>query len=78
VAGYFAWRAILEGHGIRGVEEKLRAKWKGALRASLRYWPLANILNYGLVPVEFRVLYNNMLSVFWTGYLSHVNAKRMG
>mmetsp|Transcript_42337 Transcript_42337/g.83147 ORF Transcript_42337/g.83147 Transcript_42337/m.83147 type:complete len:223 (-) Transcript_42337:195-863(-) len=74
VAGYFVWRTILEG---RDVGEKLRARWRSGVVASLRFWPLANVVNFGFVPVELRVLYNNMLSLFWTGYLSHVNAKHL-
>jgi len=77
VAAYFIWRAVLEGEGPGGIATKLRANWTDALAASLTFWPLANIINFGFVPVELRVLYNNMLSLFWTGYLSHMNATHM-
>jgi protein Mpv17 len=77
VAGYFTWRTILEGKGIDGVISKLRAKWQGAVVASWEFWPLANVVNFSVVPVQFRVLYNNCLSLLWNGFLSHVNAKRL-
>lgn len=74
VAAYFIWRAALEGKGLEGIAAKLRARWRDALVASWTFWPVANIINFGFVPVELRVLYNNMLSLLWTGYLSHMNA----
>jgi protein Mpv17 len=38
-----------------------------------KFWPAANIINFGMIPLEYRVLYSNVLSVFWTGYLTIVN-----
>jgi len=74
VAGYFIWRTILEGGGSKDIVAKLRDSYVNALLASFRFWPCANIINFSLVPVEYRVLYNNMLSLFWNGYLSHINS----
>jgi hypothetical protein len=77
VAGYFTWRTLLEGSGVDALAEKLRTKWMGALVASWRFWPAVNIFNFAFIPVHFRVLYVNCLSLFWSGYLSHVNARRL-
>jgi antibiotic biosynthesis monooxygenase (ABM) superfamily enzyme len=77
VAGYFTWRTLLEGSGVDGVVEKLRARWKGALVASWQFWPAVNVFNFAFVPYHFRVLYTNCLSLFWSGYLSHMNARRL-
>ncbi|CAB9509788.1 Protein SYM1 [Seminavis robusta] len=74
VAGYFVWRSVLEG---ANVQWKLQHKWLPALQASFSFWPLANVINFGLVPVPFRVLYNNALSLLWNAYLSNVNQGRL-
>ena len=74
VVGYFIWRTILEGGGVNDIVAKLRDSYVNALLASFRFWPCVNIINFSLVPVEYRVLYNNMLSLFWNGYLSHINS----
>ena len=73
VAGYFTWRTVLEGGGPNDVMSKLQSKFIGTLFASLKFWPCVNIINFAFVPVEYRVLYNNMLSLFWSGYLSYIN-----
>ena len=77
VACYFTWRSALEGKDIEGILAKLEAKWSKALMASLSYWPAANLISFSFVPVPFRVLYNNVLSLFFNGYLSHINGRRM-
>jgi protein Mpv17 len=77
VAGYFTWRTLLEGKGLDGVHDKLQHTWKGALLASWHFWPLVNIVNFSVVPVQYRVLYNNSLSFLWNGYLTQLNAKRL-
>jgi len=38
-----------------------------------RFWPLANIINFSMIPLEYRVLYVNCMSMLWNGYLSHAN-----
>jgi len=77
VAGYFVWRTALEGKGVDAIVDKLQTKWKGAVQASWSFWPAANVVNFGMVPVPFRVLFNNSLSLLWNGYLSHVNSDRL-
>lgn len=77
VAGYFTVRAVLEGEGVDGVVARLRLKWLAGVQASWSFWPLANIINFALVPLQLRVLYNNVLSLGWTGFLSHLNAHQL-
>ncbi len=73
VAGYFTWRAALEGRGYDGVAERLQAKWQSTVMASWEFWPLVNAINLSLVPLPFRVLFNNGFSFFWNLFLSHAN-----
>lgn len=74
VAGYFVWRSVLEGSDVQW---KLEHKWMSAVQASWSFWPMANIVNFSVVPLQFRVLYNNGLSVLWNAYLSNVNQSRL-
>ena len=76
VCGYFTCRSLLEGSGVAGIRDKLSTRFVTAVTGSWKFWPPANVINFGLVPVEFRVLYNNVLSLFWTGYLTLLNANK--
>lgn len=44
VAGYFVWRSMLDGKGIKGTYSNLQMKWTTALVASWSFWPAANIM----------------------------------
>lgn len=39
-------------------------------QANYKLWPLANAINFSLVPLKLRVLFANVVSVFWNMYLS--------
>lgn len=55
-------------------EESCSKNGVSALQASWSFWPMANIVNFGLVPLPYRVLYNNGLSLLWNAYLSNLNS----
>jgi protein Mpv17 len=73
VAGYFVVSTILQGGTARDAADKLGARWRPAVAAAWSFWPLVNVANFGLVPLPYRVLYANVMSLLWTGYLSYVN-----
>lgn len=75
--GYFTVRSILEGTGLKGASEKLQTRFLSTLFGAWRFWPMANAVNFWFVPMQFRVLYMNVLSLFWTGWLTYVNSKKI-
>jgi len=58
------------------IRKKLAVAWKPVVLSAWRFWPFVNVLSFAFVPVEFRVLYANIMSFFWTGYLSLVNQRK--
>jgi hypothetical protein len=77
ITGYFTMRSILEGTGLNGTREKLTSRFRTTLVGAWKFWPLANAFNFWYVPYQFRVLYMNILALFWTGYLTYVNSKKV-
>ena len=77
VSGYFAIRSILEGSGWKGIVDKLNTRLFAVVLGAWKFWPAANVINFGVVPLEYRVLYMNVLSVFWSGYLTFMNSKKI-
>jgi len=75
ITGYFTMRSILEGTGLAGAKEKLTSRFFSTLFGAWKFWPMANAVNFWFVPLYLRVLYMNILSVFWTGWLTYVNSK---
>jgi Mpv17 / PMP22 family len=77
ITGYFTVRSILEGGGLQGARDKLTSRFKTTLVGAWRFWPLANAFNFWYVPYQFRVLYMNVVALVWTGYLTHINSKKV-
>jgi len=77
IGGYFVFRTFLEGKGLSGVQWKLENKWASAVQASWYFWPACNVINFSLIPTPYRVLYNNVFSLGWNGFLSHLNSSRL-
>jgi len=77
VSGYFTLRSIMEGSGIDGIKDKLNTRLVKTVLGAWKFWPAANVINFGLVPLEFRVLYMNVLSIFWSFYLTYVNGQKI-
>lgn len=80
VMGYFIVRSLLEGGGggdsdwVSRAKNKLQTKFKPTLVGAWKFWPAVNSVNFYFVPLQFRVLYMNILSLFWSGYLTYVNS----
>ncbi|CAM9317232.1 unnamed protein product [Chrysoparadoxa australica] len=52
----------------------LRNLFLPTLLASYRIWPAANMINFAFVPKHLRMLYLNLVGLFWNVILSTLNA----
>jgi hypothetical protein len=43
-----------------------------ALVANWYVWPLAQLINFTVIPLDLRILYVNVLSIFWTAFISNM------
>mmetsp|Transcript_38094 Transcript_38094/g.88647 ORF Transcript_38094/g.88647 Transcript_38094/m.88647 type:complete len:95 (-) Transcript_38094:625-909(-) len=61
---------LLEGKGIDGVNNQLKAQYKDTILANWKLWVPATCVNLAFVPPPLRVLYLNCVFYFWSLYLS--------
>ncbi|KAL4452113.1 hypothetical protein ABPG75_007775 [Micractinium tetrahymenae] len=66
---FFAFLKTLEGHPELILETISRKFWPTML-ANYVLWPLAHLVNFKFVPTDYRILFNNVVAIFWTTYLS--------
>lgn len=69
---FFAVLRSLEGHPeliLPTIQDKLIK----TVAANYVIWPAAHFINFRFVPSEQRILYNNVVSVVWTAWLSLVS-----
>ncbi|XP_068167591.1 peroxisomal membrane protein 2 [Antennarius striatus] len=63
---------ILEAKGWQDFEKKMKGSYWTALKMNWKVWTPFQFININFVPVQFRVLFANMVALFWYAYLASV------
>ncbi|KAL3420682.1 Mpv17/PMP22 family protein [Phlyctema vagabunda] len=74
IATFFTAMTIAEGGGKRAVTHKLRDMYIPTLKANYMVWPLVQIVNFRLMPVQFQLPFVSAIGIAWTAYLSLSNS----
>jgi len=69
----FGCMGVLERHP--NVSEKIRTRVPEAFVSGCLYWPIANGINFGIIPASLRVPYVATAAGLWNSYLSWENAR---
>ncbi|XP_064612381.1 peroxisomal membrane protein 2-like [Liolophura sinensis] len=67
---FFYVVAILEGLGSDVAIQKIRDTFWTALKMNWRIWTVFQYINVNYVPLQYRVLVTNMVSLIWTVYIA--------
>jgi len=62
---------FLNGLNSRQIESDIRANYGDVMYRNYQLWPAAQMINFGLVPLQHRVLFAQIVAVFWNTYLSY-------
>lgn len=73
IALYFSCMTLMEGKGIGEIRRRCREKYVETLITNWEVWPLFQLANFALVPVAFRLLCVNVVSIVWNSFLSYEN-----
>jgi protein Mpv17 len=81
---------VAEGGGRRAISNKLRDMYLPTLKANFMVWPLVQIINFRLMPIQFQLVsfrfpslldisnvsqpFVSTIGIAWTAYLSLSNA----
>lgn len=66
---------IMEGRTRKQIKEKYKDMYSDAIIANWKVWPLAQLINFRFMPLPYRVPFSQVCGVFWTLYLSMLNAR---
>ncbi|XP_036383163.1 peroxisomal membrane protein 2 [Megalops cyprinoides] len=69
---FFFIMNILEGKKWSAFQGKVRAGYWPALKMNWKVWTPFQFININYVPVQFRVLFANLVALFWYAYLASV------
>ncbi|EIN13589.1 hypothetical protein PUNSTDRAFT_57419 [Punctularia strigosozonata HHB-11173 SS5] len=66
---------IMEGRNFAQIKDKYKDMFGPAVIANWQVWPLAQLVNFRFMPLPYRVPFQSTCGIFWTLYLSILNAK---
>jgi protein Mpv17 len=69
---FLSCMAIMEGSSPK---EKLEKSYTKVLVKNWMIWPFVQAINFKLVPLDYRVLVVNVVSIGWNCYLSYINSR---
>ncbi|XP_028134261.1 protein Mpv17 [Diabrotica virgifera virgifera] len=60
----------LHGQNIEDLRDQLRLKYFDILFASVRLWPMVQLINFRFTPLNYQVLVSQSVALFWNVYVS--------
>ncbi|KAM7051291.1 peroxisomal membrane protein 2 [Molossus nigricans] len=67
---FFVVMSFLEGGDAAAGAAKVRSAFWPALQMNWRIWTPVQFINVNYVPLQFRVLFANLVALFWYAYLA--------
>lgn len=72
IGAFLSSMAVMEGNSPT---ERLETTWWPALKANWMVWPFVQFINFTFLPLQYRLLFANVISIGWNSYLSWVNGQ---
>ena len=64
---------VLDGKALSEIFNDFWVKYPPTIKTSFIIWPPANLLILTFVPIQYQVLFNNFVSIFFNAYLSYIH-----
>lgn len=64
---------IVEGKSLSHAIEDLKNKYYATMVANYKIWPAANLINFYFVPIQYQVLWANLISLVFNACLSYLH-----
>eukprot|EP01025_Chloroclados_australasicus_P011892 TRINITY_DN1531_c0_g1_i1.p2 TRINITY_DN1531_c0_g1~~TRINITY_DN1531_c0_g1_i1.p2 ORF type:complete len:201 (-),score=17.25 TRINITY_DN1531_c0_g1_i1:503-1105(-) len=72
---FYIYQEALQGRPDR-IGETIKEKLMPTLYMTWKFWPMAHLINFSVVPLDLRILYVNVVSVAYTCLLSRLAAEK--
>jgi hypothetical protein len=63
---------LVEGKPVSKAVEDLKAKYFETMKINYYIWPAANLVNFMFVPIQYQVLWANLVSLVYNAGLSYI------
>ena len=72
---FFMIMDYVDSRNINNSFENMKSKFWPSMIVNWKIWPAAQLINFGLIPLNYRVLFANFIGLFWNCYLSYAQYK---
>ncbi|KAG6598128.1 SYM1 protein [Phytophthora cinnamomi] len=72
---FFTYAGCSEGKPLRDTVDTAVAKLPPTLAVNWTVWPLVHVCTFGFVPLQYRILFINVVNVGWSAFLSRMASK---
>lgn len=76
LVSFFLIMDYADTRDLNKAKENIKSKFWPTMVVNWKIWPAAQIINFGLVPLHYRVLFANIVGLFWNSYLSYAQYKK--
>lgn len=73
---YYTSIGLMEGKSFKEIKDSLKLKYIPTVVANWSVWPIFQYVNFMLVPLRYRLLAVNLMSILWNTFLSLTNASK--
>ncbi|KAK9319801.1 hypothetical protein V1517DRAFT_296624 [Lipomyces orientalis] len=74
IATFYLSMGVLQLHSSEQIKQELQTKWSQTMVRNYAVWPAVQFVNFRMVPLEYRLMVVNFVSIFWNAYLSWISA----
>jgi hypothetical protein len=71
---FFSYLTLTEGGGKKEIKKKMENIYVPTLKANYMVWPLVQVLNFRVIPLQFQLPFVSTVGIFWTCYVSLANS----
>ncbi|KAK0403125.1 hypothetical protein QR680_016729 [Steinernema hermaphroditum] len=69
--------ALLENRSLRSATHSVQHQIGPVLLANYKLWPFVQLLNFYVVPLQYRIVLLQFVGIFWNAYISYATQNRM-
>jgi len=71
--GFYPAINFVQGKSMASALEDLKSKYVETMKVNYYIWPAANLVNFMFVPIQYQVLWANLISLVYNAALSFIN-----